>query len=125
MQDGALEAKQQFLRDQILEAGFDPDDFTLWIDKEKIKGCELDQWNMEELVQAVFEYKQTHSAVHSSSKGQSPASPERSSGYGSEPFECSSVHSNSIPVPNRLIRKLSSSKESKTARKQEQVSTSI
>jgi hypothetical protein len=98
MQSDDLESKQQFLRDEILEAGFDPDHFTLWIDKEKIKGCELDEWDMKELVQAVGEYKQSHSQVKTSSKGQSPSSPERSSCYGSEPFECSSVHSNSIPV---------------------------
>lgn len=99
-----LETKQQYLREQILDEGFDPDHFTLWIDKEKIKGtlispgCELDDWNIAELTLAVQEYKLAHVSVRASGKGQSPLSPERSSCYGSEPFECSSVHSNSIPV---------------------------
>lgn len=36
-----LEKKQQFLRNEIMAKGFDADDFTLWIDKEKEKGSPL------------------------------------------------------------------------------------
>lgn len=43
MQDGetTVEAKQQFLVEEIINRGYNPDDFTLWIDKEEAKGCLL------------------------------------------------------------------------------------
>ncbi len=33
-----LEVKQQYLREEIILKGYDADDFTLWIDKNKAKG---------------------------------------------------------------------------------------
>lgn len=33
-----MEAKQQYLREEIILKGYDADDFTLWIDKNKSKG---------------------------------------------------------------------------------------
>lgn len=125
IEEQQIEAKQQYLRLEILNEGFDPDHFTLWIDKEKAKGslpllgCELEQWSMKELMEAVQEYKQAHLPVRSGSNNKSinsPCSPERSSGYGSEPYECSSVHSNSIPVDTGYSRRRSFSRGWRTGR---------
>ena len=41
MQDADIERKQRFLREEIMEKGFDADEFTRWIDKEKEKGTRL------------------------------------------------------------------------------------
>jgi|JFJP01.1.fsa_nt_gi hypothetical protein len=38
MQDADIERKQRFLREEIMEKGFDADEFTRWIDEGKEKG---------------------------------------------------------------------------------------
>jgi hypothetical protein len=40
MQDADIERKQRFLREEIIDKGFDADEFTRWIDKEKVKGTQ-------------------------------------------------------------------------------------
>jgi hypothetical protein len=38
MQEEDIERKQRFLREEIIDKGFDADEFTLWIDEGKEKG---------------------------------------------------------------------------------------
>jgi hypothetical protein len=103
MQDEHIERKQRFLREEIMEKGFDADQFTLWIDEKKEKGtrpsagCDLEKWNLEELEDAVREFQATHAPTPDLKKAASQTSADKS-----ELVDYSSVHSNSIPVRARL-----------------------
>lgn len=101
-----VEQKQKFLMDEIMRKGYDSDDFTNWMDSKKEKGsqcfhqgCYLERWTMEELVKVVQEYQESH-MLNNPRGCASPQSPEKSPSLVSDKADYSSIHSQSIPVPN-------------------------
>lgn len=56
-----LEGKQQFLREQILDKGYDPTDFSNFLmSKGGEEGTDLEKWNFFDLQYVVQEYISTH-----------------------------------------------------------------
>lgn len=101
-----VEVKQRYLREEILDKGYDADKFTLWIDQTKEKGslswssgCELENWTIEELGDVVREYQLKNKPKNGDhSTNGSSYSPGKGSSSTGETVEYSSVHSTSIPV---------------------------
>ena len=119
----SVESKQNFLTNEIIAKGFDPDDFTKWIDETYPNGrlcslgCDLDKWMYDDLEKAVREYQCSRVPIFAQEMS-TPTSPEKSSPTTvSEKAEVSSLRSMSIPVHNELPRKLSFCNKSRTERK--------
>ena len=51
-----IEQKQDYLRNEILEPGYDPNEFLSFLTEEGTKGSNLELWSMSEL-QAVIQSK--------------------------------------------------------------------
>lgn len=105
----SVENKQRFLCLEIMAKGFDPDDFTKWIDESSelgsrvSPGCDLEQWSYAELEKAVREYQCTHVPMFAKEMS-FPTSPEKSSPTTvSDKADVSSLRSMSIPVHNKLM----------------------
>lgn len=121
--DNNVEAKQKYLCSEIMMKGYDPDDFTQWMDTNTDRGrhadslgCDLERWSADELAVAVKEYQDSHVKIDVSEQSQ-PASPEKNSPSAvSDKMDYSSIHSRSIPVMGDLLRKLSFCSKSKTVK---------
>ena len=44
-----MKRKQNYLKDNIIEAGFDGDDFAVFIESERENGMDIENWTLEEL----------------------------------------------------------------------------
>ena len=53
-----LEEKQDYLSKEILELGFDPEDFQDFMLKQSDKDLDLREWSLEELKTVVKKYKE-------------------------------------------------------------------
>lgn len=51
------EIKQNYLREQILETGYDPGHFASYLCKERSDGDDIDNWSVESLIDVVKQYK--------------------------------------------------------------------
>ena len=60
--DNSIEAKQDYLRKEIIDQGFDADFFISYI--EKIKPSELADWTFEELIIIVSQFKAEYNSDH-------------------------------------------------------------
>lgn len=49
--------KQQYLRDEILEIGYNPGHFAAYLCKERDDGDDIDNWSIESLIDVVKQYK--------------------------------------------------------------------
>ena len=59
-----LEKKQAFLRQSILEKGYDADDFMAFLQEKKGEfGTDLNNWELNELISAVAEFTSLHSKI--------------------------------------------------------------
>ena len=55
--DDSLESKQQFLREQILDKGYDPNQFfTFLLSKRNDEECNLETWSFSDLQNVVTEF---------------------------------------------------------------------
>ena len=55
--DSSLERKQEFLRNSILESGYDADEFMAFLQEKKgDDGIDLNNWILSELQDAVLEF---------------------------------------------------------------------
>lgn len=99
-----MESKQKYLCTEIMEKGYDPDDFTRWIDQDKKKrrpvllGCDLEKWTMEEIHALVKEYQDSHLQFICPENTTAKSSERNSPSEVSDKLEYSSIHSRSIPV---------------------------
>lgn len=105
-----IESKQKYLCQEIMAKGFDPDEFTKWIDenydtgRKHSLGCDLEKWTQKELEKAVQLYQCSHVAIFAKDMS-TPTSPDKSSPTTlSEKAEMSSLRSVSIPVHNKLTQ---------------------
>lgn len=48
--------KQTYLRQEIIEKGYDPDEFIEWLESHKAKGCEIIDLGFSDLIEIVEEY---------------------------------------------------------------------
>lgn len=56
MEEVDLESKQSYLRENVLERGYDADDFMSFLQHKKENGLDLGNWSMKELEDAVKEF---------------------------------------------------------------------
>jgi len=83
--------KQTYLREAILEAGYDPNKFVLYLDNERKDGSNIDNWTLDELKLQVQTYKRYYSVEESPEKKQNDisenidTSPEKSYIVSPEP----------------------------------------
>lgn len=56
MEEIDLESKQSYLRENVLEKGYDADDFMSFLQHKKENGLNLNNWSMQELENAVKEF---------------------------------------------------------------------
>lgn len=105
----SVENKQRFLCLEIMAKGFDPDDFTKWIDEASdlgrtfSAGCDLEQWSFAELEKAVRAYQCSHVPIFAKEIS-TPTSPDKSSPTTiSDKADVSSLRSMSIPVHNKVM----------------------
>lgn len=56
--ESPTKAKQLFLRTEIIDGGYDPIDFTEYLEEIKNDGSNLDNWTLEELQSAVMKFKE-------------------------------------------------------------------
>jgi len=54
-QESERQAKRAFLRQEVIEQGYEPDQFTEFIEREK--GADVDEWTMQELQVCVERFK--------------------------------------------------------------------
>ena len=47
------ELKQRYLRDMILDCGYDVDDFCKFMTKKRYNGTDVDNWTFEEIVEVI------------------------------------------------------------------------
>ena len=59
MQEDATRRKQVFLRESILEKGYDSVDFIDYISRERENGDDIDNWSISSLEEIVNKYKRT------------------------------------------------------------------
>ncbi|EAR93629.2 PX-SNX-like domain protein (macronuclear) [Tetrahymena thermophila SB210] len=71
MSDLTLDAKQQFLYDEIVMQGYNADDFAEFINKESKHGMNIEYTTFTELQRIVQKYKQTHNSINQISSNQS------------------------------------------------------
>ena len=57
MSEEETQEKQQFLRSEILEAGYNPGNFAVFLGKKRQNGDDIDNWSMRSLTEVVKEYK--------------------------------------------------------------------
>ena len=58
MSEENIEAKQQFLRSQIIDQGYNPDDFSTFMGTIKgEEGLNIESWSLEDLKLVVNQYK--------------------------------------------------------------------
>ncbi|KAL4468176.1 hypothetical protein ABPG72_017157 [Tetrahymena utriculariae] len=70
MTDLTLDAKQQFLYDEIVMQNYSADDFAEFINKESKHGMNIEYTTFTELQRIVQKYKQTHSSINQISSNQ-------------------------------------------------------
>ena len=67
-----LEKKQAFLRQSILEKGYDADDFMAFLQEKKGEfGTDLNNWELNELISAVAEFTSLHSKINNEQENNS------------------------------------------------------
>ena len=59
---------QLYLKKEIIDLNYDSDAFTLWMDTQKEEGCNIENWDMEELKQMVSEFKKENKPLDYGSK---------------------------------------------------------
>ena len=63
-----MKQKQAFLRDSIMDAGYDVDKFGEFISEKKEGGYDINNWELDELKKVVEEFVETHTpAAHNES----------------------------------------------------------
>ena len=64
--DDSLEVKQEYLRTQILDKGYDADNFMAFLQEKKGEdGVDLSNWNISELKDAVTEFTSIYKPIES------------------------------------------------------------
>lgn len=58
MSDQERLQKQIYLRDEIIQKGYDGEKFQEFLESKKENGCEIDSWTMDELKQLVSNFQQ-------------------------------------------------------------------
>jgi len=58
MQDYTTAQKQQFLRDEIIDKGFDRYEFSDWLETQKTEGYHIENWSFQELQQIVKNFQE-------------------------------------------------------------------
>jgi hypothetical protein len=52
-----VEAKQQYLRSEIIDKGYDPQKFSEFLGSISDKGLDIEMWSMEELTEVVYKFQ--------------------------------------------------------------------
>jgi len=61
--DTETEKKQSFLKENILEAGYDPQSFADFMENERDDGCNIDNWTLDELYSIISKFKKKYTLV--------------------------------------------------------------
>jgi hypothetical protein len=51
------EIKQQYLRSEIIDKGYDPEKFSEFLSSQSEKGLDIESWTIEELGEAVYKFQ--------------------------------------------------------------------
>jgi hypothetical protein len=68
-----IQEKQQYLRDEILNIGYDPSHFASYLINEREDGDDIDNWSLESLIDVVKSYKMDNPDPESISKTNLPS----------------------------------------------------
>jgi len=80
--------KQTYLREAIIDAGYDPEKFVQYLGSEKENGTDIDNWDLEELKLAVLNYKRFYSLENDiNSPKQPPLVPQVPSNESQPPLD--------------------------------------
>lgn len=69
----SIEEKQKFLREEIIEKGYDPDEFSSYLIK--VKDLDLSNWIMKDLITIVQSFQQDNPLANSNSSISGVAAP--------------------------------------------------
>ena len=72
------EIKQQYLRSEIIDKGYDPEKFSEFLSSQSEKGLDIESWTIEELGEAVYKFQNANENPTDQTSNNTKSSPHPS-----------------------------------------------